>query len=187
MTTLFATKETSQENDISWAIILIKGILSIIIGLLFLLSPGMTVVVVVQLLGVYWLVGGVLSLVSIFVDRRLWGWKLFAGVIGILAGVSVIQHPLWSAVFLPTVWVFILGVQGVFYGVAMIFEAFRGMGWGTAIMGGLSIVLGIILLSAPLFAAVWLVILLGVTSLVGGIASVLYAIFGAISRKKTQR
>ena len=184
MTTLPATQETSQKHDLTWGMILLQGLFSIIIGLLLLLSPGMTVLALVQLLGVYWLVSGLLSLVSIFVDRRLWGWKLFAGLIGIWAGISVIQHPLWSAVFLPTVLVVILGIQGIFYGIVYIIEAIRGLGWGTAILGALSILFGIILLSSPLLAAVWVVIFLGATSLVGGIASVVYAIF--VSRKQAQ-
>lgn len=184
MTTYPATQETSHKQELAWWIILIQGILSIIIGVLFLVSPGMTVLVLVQFLGIYWLVGGVLSLVSIFVDRRLWGWKLFAGLIGIIAGVSVIQHPLWSAVFLPTVLVVILGIQGIFYGIVYIIEAIKGLGWGTAILGALSILMGVLLLSAPLFAAMWLVIFLGAASLVGGIASVVYAIVE--SRKPAQ-
>lgn len=184
MTALPATQETTNKHDFAWWIILIQGILSIIIGVLFLVSPGMSVLVLVQFLGIYWLVAGVLSMVSIFVDRRLWGWKLFAGIIGVLAGISVIQHPVWSAVFLPTVLVVILGIQGIFHGIAYIVEAIRGLGWGTAILGVLSILFGIILLSSPLFAAVWLVLFLGVASLVGGIFSVGYAIF--VARKQAQ-
>ena len=184
MTTLPATQETSQKHDLTWGMILLQGIFSIIIGLLLLSSPGMTVLALVQLLGVYWLVSGVLSLVSIFVDRRLWGWKLISGLIGIWAGLSVIQYPLWSAVFLPTVLVVILGIQGIFYGIIYIIEAIKGLGWGAAILGGLSILMGVILVSSPLFAALWVVIFLGVASLVGGIASVLYAIF--VSRKQAR-
>jgi uncharacterized membrane protein HdeD (DUF308 family) len=182
MTALPATQETTNKHDFAWWIILIQGILSIIIGVLFLVSPGMSVLVLVQFLGIYWLVAGVLSMVSIFVDRRLWGWKLFAGIIGLLAGISVIQHPVWSAVFLPTVLVVILGIQGILHGIAYIVEAIRGLGWGTAILGVLSILFGIILLSSPLFAAVWLVLFLGGASLVGGIFSVGYAIF--VARKQ---
>jgi len=184
MSTLPATQATSQKQDLAWWIILIQGILSIIIGVLFLVSPGMTVVVLVQFMGIYWLVGGVVTLVSIFVDRRLWGWKLFAGLIGVWAGLSVIQHPLWSAVLLPTVLVVILGIQGIFYGIVYIIEAIKGLGWGTAILGGLSILLGILLLSAPLFATAVLVIFMGVASLVGGIFSVGYALI--LSRKQAK-
>lgn len=184
MTTLPATQETSTKHVLPWWVTLLQGLFSIIIGLLLLLSPGMTVLALVQLLGIYWLVSGLLSLVSIFVDRHLWGWKLISGVIGIWAGLSVIQHPLWSAVFLPTVLVLILGIQGIFYGIVYIIEAIKGLGWGTAILGGLSILMGIILVSSPLFAALWLVVFLGAASLVGGIASVVYAII--VSRKQVQ-
>jgi len=184
MTILPAVQETSQKIDFAWGMILIKGIIAIIIGLLFLLSPGMTILVAIQLLGIYWLVGGVLSIVNIFVDRSLWGWKLFGGLIGILAGLSVIQHPLWSAIFLPKVLVVILGIQGIIYGIVYIIEAIRGLGRGTAILGGVSILFGIILLSSPLIATAWLVIFLGSASLVGGFASVVYAIF--VSRKKAR-
>jgi uncharacterized membrane protein HdeD (DUF308 family) len=183
MTTL-STKQATSNHDFAWWIILLQGILSIIIGGLFLVSPGMSVVVLVQFLGIYWLVGGMLSLVSIFIDRNLWGWKLISGVIGIWAGLSVIQHPLWSAVFLPTVLVLILGIQGIFYGIVYIIEAIKGLGWGTAILGGFSLLMGIILVSSPLFSAVWLVLFLGVASLVGGIFSVGYAIF--VARKQAQ-
>lgn len=184
MTTIPATQETSTKHVLPWWVTLLQGLFSIIIGLLLLLSPGMTVLALVQLLGIYWLVSGLLSLVSIFVDRHLWGWKLISGVIGIWAGLSVIQHPLWSAVFLPTVLVLILGIQGIFYGIVYIIEAIKGLGWGTAILGGLSILMGIILVSSPLFAALWLVVFLGAASLVGGIASVVYAII--VSRKQVQ-
>jgi uncharacterized membrane protein HdeD (DUF308 family) len=184
MATLPATQEKSQKHDLAWWVVLIQGVLSILIGVLLLVSPGMTVLVLVQILGFYWLVGGILTLVSIFVDRRLWGWKLFAGVIGVWAGLSVIQHPLWSAVFLPTVLIILLGIQGIFYGIVYIIEAIKGLGWGTAILGALSVLMGVLLLSAPLFAAMWLVIFLGVVNLVGGIVSVLYAIF--VSRKQAQ-
>jgi len=184
MTTLPATHETSHTHELPWWMILLQGLFSIIIGVLFLVSPGITVVVVIQMLGIYWLVSGMLTLVSIFINRHLWGWKLFAGLIGILAGVSVIQHPLWSAVFLPTVLVFILGIQGIFYGIVYIIEAIKGLGWGTAILGGLSLLMGIILVSSPLFAAFWLVLFLGVASLLGGIVSVVYAI--VVSRKQAQ-
>jgi len=177
MTTLPGTQKTISKHESAWWIVLIQGVLSIIIGVLLLVSPGMTLLVLVQLLGIYWLVSGVLSLVRIFIDRSLWGWKLFAGLIGILAGVSVIQHPLWSAVLLPKVLMVMLGIEGILNGIAYLVEAFRGLGWGTALLGILSILFGVILLVSPLISAVWLVGFLGAVSLLGGILSVGYAIF----------
>jgi hypothetical protein len=39
------------------------------------------------------------------------GWKLPAGLIGIFAGLTVIQHSIWSAVFLPRMLVIMFGVK----------------------------------------------------------------------------
>ena len=33
-----------------------------------------------QFLGIYWLANGLFNMVSIFIDRVMWGWKLLAGV-----------------------------------------------------------------------------------------------------------
>ena len=184
MTALPATQNTDHKHELAWWVILLQGFLSIIIGFFFLASPGISVVVIIQLLGIYWLVSGVLTLVSIFIDKYLWGWKLFSGVIGILAGVYIIQNPILNAVLIPTLVVTILGIQGIIYGIVYIFEAIKGLGWGTAILGILSILLGILLISSPLFAAKWIILMLGVFNLVGGISAVLYAIF--VARKKTE-
>src|SRR5690242_6668938 len=85
-----------------WWVVLLEGIAGVIIGICLLISPGMTTLVLVQFLGFYWLFCGILSLVSLFVDRTAWGWKLVGGILGIIAGLIVIRHPLWSAVLIPT-------------------------------------------------------------------------------------
>ncbi|MBV9454528.1 MAG: hypothetical protein JOZ19_10470 [Rubrobacter sp.] len=43
----------------------------------------------VQVTGFFWLIDGVLRIVSIFVDSSSWGWKLVGGIIGVLAGMPV--------------------------------------------------------------------------------------------------
>ena len=55
------------------------------------------------ILGFYLLITGMLSLVRIFVDRStLWLWSLLSGIVGILAGIFVLNHPLLAAVTVPT-------------------------------------------------------------------------------------
>jgi uncharacterized membrane protein HdeD (DUF308 family) len=51
-------------------------------------------------------------------------------------------------------------------------------------LGRFEHLMGVILVSAPLFAAVWLVIVLGVASLVGGIASVCMPFLSQESKPK---
>jgi uncharacterized membrane protein HdeD (DUF308 family) len=166
---------------IPWWLVLLEGIAAVIIGLFLLTAPGNTLLVLVQVMGFFWLIGGILRVVSIFVDNSLWYWKLVGGVIGILAGIVVLQHPLWSTLLLPAVYVIILGIQGIISGDASLVMAFQGGGWGMTILGALSIVLGIALLLNPLLIGVAVLpIVLGAFSLVGSIA----AIVGAFMLRK---
>jgi len=163
----------AQTQEIPWWLILIQGIFAVLIGLLLVISPGVTTFVLIQFLGFYWLISGIFGIVSIFIDSSLWGWKLFAGILGILAG--IIQNPLWSTLIVPSTLVIILGVEGIIIGVVNLIQAFSGGGWGVGILGALSILFGILLVANPLVGAATLVILLGILGLVGGISAIIYA------------
>jgi hypothetical protein len=125
------------------------------------------------------MISGVLSIVSLFRDRSMWGWKLFVGLLGIAAGILTLQHPYWSALIIPATAIFFLGFLGIFIGIGQIFQAFRGEGWGIGILGALSLVVGIFLLTRPVIAGLALPFVLGVLAIIGGIAS----IFGAFRLK----
>jgi uncharacterized membrane protein HdeD (DUF308 family) len=165
----------TQTQEIPWWAILIQGIFSLLIGLLLLISPGVTTFVLIQFLGFYWLISGIFGIVTIFIDSSLWGWKLFAGILGILAGLAIIQNPLWSTLIVPSILVIILGVEGMIIGVVSLIQAFSGGGWGAGILGALSILFGLLLVANPLIAAGTLVILMGILGLVGGIIAIFYA------------
>lgn len=167
---------TLEEHvGLPWWMVLLEGLAAVIIGVLLLTSPGITTLVLVQVLGFYWLIVGILALVSLFVDRSLWGWKLCSGLLGILSGLVIIRHPLWSALLIPTLLVIVLAVQSLLQGVIKMVEAFRGGGFGAIVLGILNILLGVLLLSAPLMAAFVLPLVVGIFALIGGVA----AIFGA--------
>jgi len=164
-----------QPVKFPWWSVLIQGIFAIIIGILLLTYPGATTLVVVQFIGIYWLVTGIFSLVGIFMDQSMWGWKLFAGIIGILAGLAIMRHPLWSTFMLPTVMVIFLGVDGLIIGAVGIFAAFKGGGWAAGILGALSMLFGLILLFSPFVAALALPWLYGILGVAGGIAAIFAA------------
>jgi uncharacterized membrane protein HdeD (DUF308 family) len=170
------TAATTRSLSIPWWLVLLEGIAAVIIGLFLLTAPGITLLVLVQVTGFFWLIGGVLRIVSLFVDSSLWGWKLFGGIIGILAGILVLQHPLWSTLLVPAVYVIILGIQGIIIGGVMLVMAFRGWGWSGGILGALSVVFGIILLLNPVFIGIAILpFVLGAFALVGGIAAIIGA------------
>jgi uncharacterized membrane protein HdeD (DUF308 family) len=168
--------ESTEGTPIPWWLILLEGIAAVIIGLFLLTAPGITLVFLVQVTGFFWLIGGIFRIVSIFVDASLWGWKLLGGVIGVLAGLVVLQHPLWSTLLVPGILVVILGIEGIILGGTSLVLAFQGGGWGSGILGALSIVLGIVLLLNPLFIGIAVLpFVLGALSLVGAIAAIVWA------------
>lgn len=166
---------TSQAKLVPWWVMLIEGIAAIIIGILLLINPGITMVVLVQFLGFYWLFVGIIDIVRMFLDTSMWGWKLFSGIIGILAGITIIQYPLWSSLLVPTVMVWIFGFIGIVIGIIGLIQAFQGAGWGAGILGVLSIIFGVLFLTHALGASFALPFIFGILAIVGGLASLVTA------------
>jgi predicted flap endonuclease-1-like 5' DNA nuclease len=108
---------------------------------------------------------------------------LFAGILGIIAGILVIQHPLWSTAVAARSLIIVLGLFGILMGAVSVYQAFKGAGWGTGILGAVSVVLGLVLLGNAWevsFALPWV---LGILAIIGGIA----AIFGAFRQRGEEK
>jgi len=120
--------------------------------MVLLWSPAKTQIrtweLIVGLLGIWWLIRGVLDLVSMFTDHTAWGWKLFMGILGIIAGGYILMYPIASALVLPQVFSLALGIWALVEGVIMLVMAFRGGGWGAGILGGIGILLGLVLIGS---------------------------------------
>jgi uncharacterized membrane protein HdeD (DUF308 family) len=162
-----AVKLETRQNP--WWLLLLGGILSIIIGLLLLSNPVKTTVALVWALGLYWVIQGIFTLIGMFLDHSAWGWKLFVGILSILAGVLVMRHPIASSAAVPAVLILFLGIQGLIVGVVMLVMAFKGGGWGMGILGVLSIIFGIILILnwtalAAVAAFIWAAAILAIAS-----------------------
>ncbi len=127
-------------------------------------------------LGLYWLFVGVLELVRVFVDRSVpWYWSLLIGVLGIVAGIIVLNHPLFAAIVLPTAIVIWLGVLGVVIGVLAMIGAFTGGGVGSFIFGLVNFIIGLILLGSPMVAALAVPLVFGILLLVQGVILIIWA------------
>jgi len=169
-----ATFETRQSP---WWLLLMGGILNIIVGILLLANPVKTTIAFAWVLGLYWFVQGIFTLVAMFIDHSSWGWKLFMGVVGIVAGIVVLRYPIASAVAIPAILILVLGIQGVIVGIIELVMAFKGGGWGAALLGALSIIFGIILIlnyanPAAILTFIWVV---AIFAIVGGIAEIVQA------------
>jgi uncharacterized membrane protein HdeD (DUF308 family) len=164
-----------QKSDIWW-VFLLQGFAGIIIGLMLITEPGATIVVLTTVLGFYWLVTGLLALVQVFVDRSTpWIWSLLAGIMGVLAGLFVLKHPLIAALTVPTVLVIIIGILGLIVGVLQIIGGFKGGGIGPLILGAINVLVGILLLGSPVAASLAVPLVFGVLLLIQGVGLIILA------------
>jgi len=170
-----ATLALPERSNVWW-IFLLQGIAGIFLGLMLITAPGATLVSLVTFLGVFFLMNGMLSLVQMFVDRSVpWIWSLLIGIIGIAAGVLIIRHPLVAALTLPTMIVVIFGGEGLVMGILEIIGGFAGGGIASFIRGAFNLVIGLLLLSAPMAAALAVPLVFGVLLLVEGVALIVLA------------
>jgi len=177
MTTALETK--TQQRP--WWLTLIAGISAFIVGGILLwgglAAKVQTYMLLVTFLGVWWLVQGIFDIVHIFIDHSMWGWKLFMGIISIAAGTYILSYPVVAAVALPRIFVLVMGIWGLMYGIILLIMAFSGGGWGAGILGVLGIIFGIALTinyadPGMGLAMVWTAAVFGV---IGGIALVVQA------------
>ena len=159
-----------------WWLTLIRGILLILLGIYALLNPGMTLAVLAKVVGVFLMFDGLLAVwagISGQTPTRL--WTALRGALLILAGLFVLGHPLILAAVSATMLVYLLAAAFVISGATEIFAAIRdrkeieGEGW-LVLGGALAIIFGLILVSAPLAAAMSIVRVFGVFAVIAGIA-----------------
>src|SRR6516225_8172068 len=96
---------------------LLSGVLSIVVGLLFLRAPLNALLALTLLLACFLMVGGIFKVVAALAYRfGAWGWALAGGIIDLILGVLIWQEWPESA----------LWVIGMFLGINLVF---RGVNW----------------------------------------------------------
>jgi uncharacterized membrane protein HdeD (DUF308 family) len=170
-----ATYAGRTGESLPWWLVLLEGIVAALLGFLLLIAPGATLLFLVQVLGLYLFIAGFFRIIGIFFDSSSWGLKLVGGVLGILGGILVLRHPMWSGVMVPTLIVFYIGFVSIIQGGIGIVLAFQGGGWGMGLLGVLGILFGLIFVFNPIIGVAALPFVLGIFMLVGGIVAVVQA------------
>ncbi|MFP7571382.1 HdeD family acid-resistance protein [Marivita sp. S2033] len=106
-----------------WPLVL-ESILGIVFGLLTLLMPGVTVIVLLMFIAAWAVIGGLLRIVLAFqIRKEITGeWILIlSGVLSILFGGLLIAMP--AAGLISVIW--LIGIYAIAFGVLFLFLAFR--------------------------------------------------------------
>jgi uncharacterized membrane protein HdeD (DUF308 family) len=162
--------------QVPWWVVLLEGIIAILVGLFLLYRPAVTTIFLIQILGIFWLAEGILSVVGalIFSGNRV--WKLLSGILSIIAGVVILMYPIYSPFIVLKLVVVFIGVWAIINGIVKIALALKGGGWGTGIIGVLTMILGLLLLTNSLIGVLFLPWVFGFFLIIGGIGSLVWGI-----------
>lgn len=162
----------AAELGVGWQQPVVRGVAAIALGALAVLWPGLTIVVLTSLVGIFAIVDGVLSLFDGIRERRHYGaeFQVATGVISLIAGVVLLVWPA-PTLFVLTLLAGMFTVGASFIG---IFGAFRargagvsGWGWGLAAAIWM-LAFGLLLLIAPVAGMVFVTVVFGVYAVMFG-------------------
>lgn len=157
----------------NWWIFLVRGLLAIIFGILALVWPELTLMVLVWSFGAFVLVDGLFTVYAVLsrhreVDR--WWLLLLEGIFGVAFGVLTFIWPGVTGIVLLAliiVWALITGIFEIIAAVQL--RKVIENEWLLAFSGVISILLGIVMLVWPDASAVALAWMIGFYAIVFGI------------------
>lgn len=155
------------------------------LGIVMIVWPDVSALVVCYVLGVLCLAGGICELVRYFslgVAGLFFHFDLTLGIFSILAGILLVLHPMGAAIFLPiaaSIYIFIDSIFDIQVSVEMWRLGLRSW-WLSMLLGILSTVFAFFLILDPFDGASALMVFAGVSLILSSIES-LYSI-GCISK-----
>jgi uncharacterized membrane protein HdeD (DUF308 family) len=158
----------------NWWLILVRGILAVLFGILVLISPPLYALeVLVIIFGIYALVDGIVTLISCVTNRgqhKRWWVTVLEGIFGIALGAIALLYPLLASLALVLYFALWAIATGAFELIAAVElrKEIKGE-WLLALSGVLSIVFGILVYVTPLIGMVIMVWLIGIYALLFGI------------------
>ena len=167
----------------------IIGVAAIVLGVALLIWPGKTLGVAAVALGIYFVVSGVIRIVSAIVTLGLpSGWRILDILIGIMlsvGGVLMLKNAALSGQVLAVFITMVVGLGWMMEGVMALAESWRLPSSGWAVLYAIiSIIAGLVVLVSPVSSMLFLVIFCGCALIVMGVSSMVRAFkFGRPRRK----
>lgn len=160
---------TMLDDAPAWGFVLLQGILILMLGMLILSRPIASTFVLVQLIGLFWLIDGVIAIFQSIFSKTLTqgrGWTMFGGIIGVLAGLVVLNNQVAAAIITPAILLYMVSFVFIFQGIIKMLLGWRVGGgdkfersWGSFFAGVFYLALGVALIGMPLITGLATVVL----------------------------
>jgi uncharacterized membrane protein HdeD (DUF308 family) len=118
------TAVTGRNERKQWLLLLVWSLVSAGVGLVTLLAPGITTVVLLFCIAMWMIVTGVLEIITaLSIRKEIEGeWRLIgSGLISVIAGIVLLSRPLAGAV----AFIWLIGIYTIAFGVLLIILAFE--------------------------------------------------------------
>lgn len=151
---------------------LIRGLAAIAFGVIALVWPSPTLFVLVLAFGIFAVISGITAMVAALRSREEphWGFLLFEGILGVLAGAVALVWPGITALaflFLIASWAILTGILELVAPLAFPMGFWGGVAF--VLSGIVSIVFGVLIAAQPAAGLLTVMWLIGVYAIVVGI------------------
>jgi uncharacterized membrane protein HdeD (DUF308 family) len=165
----FALRELAE----NWWLLLLRGIAAIVFGILAFTWPGLTLLALTFIWGLYAISDGILALWAAIAGRGgqmapRW-WLAIVGIVGILAGLLAFVWPDMTALILLMFiasWAIVVGILQI-WGAIRLRKEIEGE-WLLGLSGVLSVAFGVVMFAQPGTGALALVWLIGGFAVLAG-------------------
>jgi uncharacterized membrane protein HdeD (DUF308 family) len=178
-----------------WWLVLIRGILAVLFGIVALLAPVTTLYAIVFFFAAYALIEGIVEIVHAVRVRnrdKRWGWLLALGIIAAIAGIVAFVFPAFAGLYYGTFVLALIAFYAVLMGIAGFPAAASMTDGGRQVLGYIvavltvvaGIVLAIIVFVDPVAAVFNFIWIVGVWAVITGITLIVAAIVARVSGPK---
>jgi uncharacterized membrane protein HdeD (DUF308 family) len=162
----------------NWWLLLLRGLVSILFGVLAFVMPGITLISLVLIYGAYALADGIFAIIAAIRGEGptpRW-WLAVVGLIGVAAGILTFTLPGLSALTL----LLLIGAWALVRGVFEIIGAIRlrkeiDNEWMLILSGAISVLFGAYMLIMPGAGALALIWVIGIYAIIAGVLMVALA------------
>jgi len=164
-----------------WVLFLVEGIILVILGLLAIAIPPIATFAVAILIGMLFLLSGIVGLITTFWMRNApgFGWSLVSAILGIVAGLVLLISPATGALSLTLILILFFTIEGV-ASIMFALDHKRELSgrWGWMLASGIvDLILAVIILVGLPGTAAWaLGLLVGINMVFGGSALIAMAL-----------
>jgi len=165
-------------KDLSWRFFLIEGIIQLVLGVLLLVSTDITIFLLVELIGIYWLIRGIIMIIRIFTnEEKSKGLAFFGGILGIIAGILVLRYPLFSSFVIMEFLVAFIAVVGIIQGCVSICKGVKDKSFGGIFLGIVLWIVCLLILFNPLSSVMALPIVVGIIWILSGLVLTMVSLY----------